>query len=95
MNSEIFSAIERIHGVVSAPKITFGDAVFVFDTINKYFGDYERSQEFRGVDIKLSKRFREFLEFFGREQGVIFTSQFFLFCYTLAQDYKQVQNPIY
>lgn len=95
MNSEIFSAIERIHGVVSAPKITFGDAVFVFDTINKYFGDYERSQEFRGADIKLSKRFHEFLEFFGREQGVIFTSQFFLFCYTLAQDYKQVQNPIY
>ena len=26
---------------------------------------------------------------------MIFTSQFFLFCYTLAQDYKQVQNPIY
>ena len=95
MNSEIFSAIEHIKSVASAPKITFGDAAVVFNTINKYFSEFNRSQEFRETEIKLSKRFHEFLEFFDREQGVIFASQFFLFCYTLAQDYKQVQNPIY
>ena len=31
MNSEIFSAIERIHGVVSAKNLPC-DAAFVFDT---------------------------------------------------------------
>ena len=95
MNPEIFSAIEHIRRVASAPRITSGDVAVVFETINKYFGDFKRSQKFRGTDIMLSTRFREFLEFFGPEQGVIFTSQFFLFCYTLAQDYKEVQGPIF
>ena len=39
MNSKIFSAIEHIKSVASAPKITFGDAAMAFNTINKYF-DY-------------------------------------------------------
>ena len=95
MNSEIFSAIERIQRVTSAPKITSGDAEIVSDIINKYFVEFKRSQKFRGAEITLSARFHELLEFFDREQGVIFTSQFFLFCYTLAQDYKKVQSPIF
>ena len=81
MNSKIFSAIEHIKSVASAPKITFGDAAMAFNTINKYFDEFNRSQKFRETEIKLSKRFHEFLEFFDREQGVIFASQFFLFCY--------------
>ena len=72
MNSEIFSAIERIHGVVSAPKITFGDAVFVFETINKYFGDYERSQEFRAQILSYPSGFVNFWNFLGESKGDIY-----------------------
>ena len=94
MTSRISDAVKQIERCATTPIITHDDAKIVFNIVNQYFGEFERSQKFRGAEVAISPRFYELLEFFNREQGVFFASQFFLFCYTLAQDYKQVQMPI-
>lgn len=95
MSYDIYQTVKRFQRIALSPKITFDDARFVFNGLNKYFGEFERSQKFRGTEIELSIRFNEFLDFFNKEQGVYFTTHFFLFCYTLTQDYKQIQSTIF
>ena len=95
MNTEIACAVKYIHSCALSPTVTKHDAEVIFDIVNRYFGEFERSQSFRGAEIAILPRFRELLKFFNREQGVLFASKFFLFCYTLTQDYKKIQTPIY
>ena len=69
MNPEIFSAIEHIRRVASAPRITSGDVAVVFETINKYFGDFKRSQNL-GVQISCYRPgFASFWSFLAQSRG--------------------------
>ena len=95
MTNEIDIAVRYMHDCAKVPMITETHAKNVFKIIRQYLSEFQRSQKFRGLEIKLSPRFRELLSFFGKEEGVTFTSQFYLFCYTLTENYKEVQIPIH
>lgn len=95
MNDEISNAVKILNECSAARPMTSAHAQLVFKIIDRYFGDFKRSRLFRGSEVSLSHRFREILDHFNHEQGVDFAKLYFLFCYTLALDYKHVQTNIY
>lgn len=95
MDAEINTAVKRLKRIAGAPKITFEDTKVLFDTLNQYFDEFERSRKFRGLENRLCGRFSEFLVYLNRDPGTYFADLFFQFCYTLTQDYKIIQETIY
>lgn len=95
MSDEITHAVASMLERSKKPVFSPEDINYIANTINRYFGEFKRSQQFRGTELKLLPRFSEMLQFFDREQGVNFANLFFLFCYTLTQNYKQVQTSIH
>ena len=70
------------------------DALFVCQTIGRYFGEFQRNQIFKQAELAVSPRFKELLEFFNRNDGATFATQYFLFAYTLADNFRDCQVRI-
>ena len=70
------------------------DALFVKKTVDRYFAEFQRSQKFKIAEIAVSPRFKELLEFFNKNDGAVFATQYFLFAYTLADNYRDCQVRI-
>jgi glycosyltransferase involved in cell wall biosynthesis len=95
MNDEISAAIDIMQRYATVPRIFPEHSQTVANIVDRYFGDFQRNQNFRNVERCISPRFNDLLSHFDHENGVSFATQYFLFCYTLAQDYKLVQHSIY
>ncbi|MDB3916731.1 hypothetical protein N9372_03455 [Alphaproteobacteria bacterium] len=95
MNEDILKSVDFLKKLAYIPKINIEHVKIVLQILNNYFGGFQRSQSFRGVETAISKRFSEMLPFFDREQGLLFTFKFYLFCYTLTLNYKEVQKSIF
>ncbi len=63
--------------------ITSEHAKITLEIINRYFTIHQRNQAFQKVENLISMRFGEILSHFDLNNGTIFASSFFLFCYTL------------
>ena len=70
------------------------DALFVCQTIGRYFGEFQRNQIFKQAELAVSPRFKELLEFFNQNDGATFATQYFLFAYTLADNFRDCQVRI-
>lgn len=95
MDEKIKKSVDFLNQLALVPKIDLDHVKIVAEMLNNYFGVYNRSQSFRGAETAISKRFGDMLNLLDREQGLIFTGQFFLFCYTLTLNYKDVQKSIF
>ena len=76
MDAEINTAVKRLKRIAGAPKITFEDTKILFDTLNQYFDEFERSRKFRGLENRLCGRFSEFLVYLNRDPGTYFADLF-------------------
>ena len=70
------------------------DALFVCQTVGRYFGEFQRNQIFKQAELAVSPRFKELLEFFNQNDGATFATQYFLFAYTLADNFRDCQVRI-
>ncbi|MDB9891123.1 hypothetical protein OAD74_07080 [Alphaproteobacteria bacterium] len=95
MNDDVLRSVDFFKKLAVAPQISHEHVKIVSQILDNYFGTFERSRNFRGVETALSKRFGEMLSLLDREQGLTFTGRFFLFCYTLTLNYKAVQKSIF
>ena len=94
MENHIDLAIKRLNSISKKNLLTEGDANFLYETIDNYFGVFQRNQKFSEVEKKISPKFGEFLNFFGAEKGLRFATNYFLFAYTLAKNYRECQIEI-
>ena len=46
---------------------------------------------FKQAELAVSPRFKELLEFFNQNDGATFATQYFLFAYTLADNFRDCQ----
>ena len=70
------------------------DALFVNMTLRRYFLEFQRSQIFKEAEEAVSRRFKELLEFFDKNDGANFATEYFLFAYTLTDNFRDCQVRI-
>jgi glycosyltransferase involved in cell wall biosynthesis len=91
----IETTINNLKAIAKSQDITAKDAFILAQSLDRYFGEFKRDQAFKQVEVELLPRFSEFLGHFNKENGVSFAQGFFLFSYTLAQDYVGCQSLIH
>ncbi|MEK9569795.1 MAG: hypothetical protein VW124_12370 [Paracoccaceae bacterium] len=95
LDTRISQALLKLTDCSKEPSLNLDHVSKISTILDQYFGDFGRSREFRGVEELLAPRIAEILQLLGPEQGLAFATKYFLFCYTLTQNYKQVQLAIY
>lgn len=87
------SCLPQLCQIAGKPVLARHDAVFCVAAIREYFRQ-NRPQEFAGPEPLLTPRFAEILQQLDMQTGISFAGEYFLFVYSLADEYKQVQERI-
>jgi len=87
--------ISQLQDLCCKDILTIEDTATVSKILRNYFDLHGRNQSFVITKDALAKRFKELLAPCGMIQGVEFAEQFYLFNYTLSQDYERSQKEIY
>ena len=98
VNYSVMEDIKTLTNISKQSSISTENAQETAHIINRYFGEHKRDQAFRQIEGVISVRFKELLEQFDFNNGVIFSTSYYLFCYTLTDPtigYQTVQNNIY
>ena len=93
--STLSQDIEKLKLVSKKTNITIADTQLVSSVIANYFNAHNRSRNFLECRDEIAPRFKELLEHCNMLQGVEFTEQFYLFIYTLSENYEISQLEIY
>ena len=95
MENHIDLAIKRLNSISKKNLLTDGDAQFLYETIDNYFGAFQRSQKFSDIEKKISPKFGDFLTFLARKRRLRFAQIISLFAYTLMiENYRECQIRI-
>ena len=92
--SQTTNIINKISNILSKSELTRLDTLDILKAIEFYFRT-GRPREFKNVEPILVRRYREILAHLTIEEGVSNTDNFFLFSYSLTDDYKKCQVQIY
>lgn len=94
-NKHLYDSIEALRKYSTEKRISHNQAMHIGQVINEYFSVFNRAQEFHGTELLLIKRFGDILKSFDMDNGINFAQLFFLFCYTLTDNYHEVQKTIH
>jgi len=96
-NSEdsVIEALEEMKSILAMKAIGHEQAKKLQSIVRCFFKEFNRNVAFRGTETLFLARYKDILRFFDHNQGVIFATEAFLFCYTLTLNYKKVQIPIH
>ena len=91
-NKHLYDSIEALRKYSTEKKI-ITTKLCIWQVINEYFSVFNRAQEFHGTELLLIKRFGDILKSFDMDNGI--KGPIFFFCYTLTDNYHEVQKTIH
>ena len=86
--------LERSELILESKSIDRAKSLEICSAVNFYFAN-GRPREFRGIEAKIRSRFAEIIQNLTIEEGLVYTDNFFLFSYNLADDARNCQNEIH
>ena len=98
MTYSVKEDLKSLTDITSQSNISSANAQEIYDITERYFNVHDRDQSFLKIKAILSERFGEILEHFDFSNGVLFSTNYFLFCYTLTDpkvDFQTVNNDLY
>ncbi|OUU13681.1 MAG: hypothetical protein CBB97_25735 [Candidatus Endolissoclinum sp. TMED37] len=88
-------SIDLLFEILNKTSISYEDSQIILRSLRSYFHIFNRDQKFKKVERLLSNKFSEILDHCSSQDGIEMATLAYLFSYTLANDYKSVQNQIY
>ena len=70
MENHIDLAIKRLNSISKKNLLTDGDAQFLYETIDNYFGAFQRSQKFSDIEKNIAQVWR-FSNFLARKRDYV------------------------
>ena len=86
--------LERCKSILVSKTLDRPKSLEICSAVNFYFAN-GRPREFRSIEPKIRSRFSEIIKNLTVEEGLVYTDNFFLFCYTFADDARNCQNEIH
>ena len=86
--------LERSELILESKSIDRAKSLEICSAVNFYFAN-GRPREFRKIEAKIRSRFAEIIQNLTIEEGLVYTDNFFLFSYNLADDARNCQNEIH
>ena len=87
--------VAQLEQICKKQSISALDTQLVSQKISNYFNVHGRDQAFRKILATLTSRFSDLIEHCEQVSGVEFADQFFLFTYTLSENYDNSQREIF
>ena len=98
MKYSVDEDLKNLTDIASQDSISLANSQEILNIIKRYFRGHNRNQSFMKIKSILSGRFGDILENFNFNDGTIFSTEYFLFCFTLTDpqvDFRTVNNGLY
>ena len=98
MNYSVKEDLKSLTHITNKKIISLADSQEIYYIIKRYFSEHNRDQSFIKIKAIVSERFLEILENFNFNEGTGFSTEYFLFCFTLTdpqEDFQTVNNNMY